>query len=348
MFEPELLTVGDFNGDGNLDLAITQHLFSEVSVMLGKGDGTFPAHVEYSCGFSPFGIVVADVNGDGKIDLATIDYGDSNVATLSLFLGNGDGSFQNHLDFPDGGFGGGAIAQGDLDGNGSIDLVFTNRVQASISVLLNTPVIAIAPIAVAFPAQTVGTQSQPQAITIGNPGSAPLVLNSIGMAGSNPGDFSSNSTCSGALGAGKSCTVSMAFAPQRKGARQAFVDVKHNAPSREQHVSLVGTGTYVLLSSSSLGFGDQDIGTVSAPQTVTLTNKGSANLKLSKVAIAGSGKADFAIQQNSCVGSLGAGGSCQIGIVFQPKKAGLLGASLNISDNGGGSPQKVGLSGMGR
>src|SRR5262249_26274687 len=149
VFDPEHVVSGDFNNDGNLDLAVGTHFNSRVSIMLGVGDGSFPTHVEYTVGFSPLSLVAADVNGDGKLDLATAD-GGFTTGLLSLLINNGDGTFGNEMDFSTGAFSSFAVAAGDLDGNGSTDFVVTNRVPANVSVLLNTPVIAIAPHIIKF------------------------------------------------------------------------------------------------------------------------------------------------------------------------------------------------------
>ncbi len=87
---------GDFNGDGKLDLAATNNTDNTVSVLLGKGDGTFQAHVDYATGASPKQVVVGDFNGDGNLDLA-ITNATSN--TMSVLLGNGDGTFRPHVDY---------------------------------------------------------------------------------------------------------------------------------------------------------------------------------------------------------------------------------------------------------
>jgi len=74
--------VGDFNGDGKLDLAVVVAYGSAVNVLLGNGDGTFQAPVNYGVGTNPLSVAVGDFNGDGKPDLAVANFGSSNVSIL--------------------------------------------------------------------------------------------------------------------------------------------------------------------------------------------------------------------------------------------------------------------------
>ena len=84
------IAVGDFNGDTNLDLAVTNYGSNTVSVLLGAGNGTFAANVDYATGGTPAGIAVGDFNGDNKPDLAVAGIIGN---TVSVLLGNGNGTF---------------------------------------------------------------------------------------------------------------------------------------------------------------------------------------------------------------------------------------------------------------
>jgi hypothetical protein len=94
--------VADFNGDGHLDLAVTNFGFRDrfhddpggLTVFLGNGDGTFEGPQAYRVGNHPESVVAADVNGDGHPDLVVGNQADSGSPELSVLLGNGDGTFQ--------------------------------------------------------------------------------------------------------------------------------------------------------------------------------------------------------------------------------------------------------------
>src|SRR6266853_360353 len=74
---PAAIVVSDLNHDGNLDLVVANQTDGTVSVLLGKSDGTFGAHTDFSVGSGPMGIVAADFTGSGFLDLAVADSGDS-------------------------------------------------------------------------------------------------------------------------------------------------------------------------------------------------------------------------------------------------------------------------------
>ena len=96
---PVASVVGDFNQDGNKDLAVANRGSNNVSVLLGNGDGTFQPPVNFPVGGSPNSIVMDYFNGDSIQDLAVAN--GSNLS-ISVLLGNGNGTFQPALNFPAG------------------------------------------------------------------------------------------------------------------------------------------------------------------------------------------------------------------------------------------------------
>jgi uncharacterized protein (UPF0548 family) len=129
---PTSVAVGDFNGDGKADLAVTNGSANTVSILLGKGDGTFQAAVNYGAGSNPVSVAVGDFNGDGKADLAVANYVSNNVSVL---LGNGDASFQPAVNYSVGSYPD-SVAVGDFNGDGKADLVVANANNEDVSVLL--------------------------------------------------------------------------------------------------------------------------------------------------------------------------------------------------------------------
>lgn len=127
--DPRYIAVGDLNGDGKPDL-ITANFNTyygpgacDVSVLLGKGDGTFNAKVDYTVGWGPSSIAIGDFNLDGHPDLAVPNYYSNDV---SILLGNGDGTFGTKEDYP-AGTGSGFVAVGDFNGDSKPDLAVANR-----------------------------------------------------------------------------------------------------------------------------------------------------------------------------------------------------------------------------
>jgi hypothetical protein len=130
------VAVGDFNGDGKLDVAV---LGSGVSVFLGKGDGTFGAPIGSAAANSSGDVAVGDFNGDGELDLvATITTG-NNQSQVSVLLGNGDGTFQTAVNYPIDAPTINGMVIGDFNGDGRLDIIcatqFTGS-SAELSVLL--------------------------------------------------------------------------------------------------------------------------------------------------------------------------------------------------------------------
>jgi hypothetical protein len=131
---PSSLAVGDFNGDGNLDLAVTNQQDNTVTILLGNGDGTFTsAPVNPATGNGSASIAAGDFNGDGNLDLAVANQQDN---TVTILLGNGNGTFTAAPASPATGNGPASIAVGDFNGDGNLDLAVTNQQDKTVAILL--------------------------------------------------------------------------------------------------------------------------------------------------------------------------------------------------------------------
>ena len=115
--------MGDFTGDGRLDLATSFPTLHEVSVLLGNGDGTFQPQLKFALPGVAGSLASGDFNDDGRLDLAVTTY----PRGVFLLLGNGDGTFQAPLLSAEGernAFG--SLVAGDFNGDGKLDLASTN------------------------------------------------------------------------------------------------------------------------------------------------------------------------------------------------------------------------------
>ncbi len=105
-------------------------------------------------------------------------------------------------------------------------------------------------------------------------------------------------------------------------------------------VAKIAVGPSIALTPTSLTFPAQDVGTTSAPQTVTVDSKGDAPLAISNISISG----DFA-ETNTCTAPLPLGSSCTISVTFTPTAGGTRNGTLTITDNAPGSPHRISLVG---
>jgi hypothetical protein len=245
------ILAGDFNNDGIPDLAVAINSANTVSILLGNGDGTFQTAVDYPTGISPYGLAIGDFNGDGIPDLAVSNNNCSApgsscpTGTVSILLGNGDGTFQQNVDYLVGLYPQ-LLAEAELSGEGGADLAVPNFFSNTVSVLLNLPVISVFPNSVAFGNEAVGKKSKPHAITIANPSGTPIGIASVKVAGTDPGDFAQTNTCPVSpvtLAAGATCAITVTFTPAASGNRSCKIEVTDTVPGSPQSITLTGNGT---------------------------------------------------------------------------------------------------------
>jgi hypothetical protein len=192
----------------------------------------------------------------------------------------------------------------------------------------------------------IGTTSKPKKLTLTNMASSTLAINMIYTAGANAGDFAQTNTCGSSLAAGASCTIFVTFAPTVENKRKALLGISSSDPASPDAIALSGSGTLVSISPANLLFGNQQVSTHSTPLHVTLKNTGNTQLNFTTISIVGMDAGDFS-QTNTCGTSIAGGASCTITVTFTPTVIGKRTAVVSISDDGGGSPQKVTLIGKG-
>jgi FG-GAP-like repeat/Bacterial Ig-like domain (group 3) len=129
------VTVGDFNGDGYLDLAVDNYADNTFSLLKGNGSGGFTALAGITTVFSdPSDVALTDLNGDGKLDLVWVD--NSSFGVLAWALGNGDGTFGQENDLT-AGASLNYLTLGDFNGDGKIDVAASSVSSGSVTVFLN-------------------------------------------------------------------------------------------------------------------------------------------------------------------------------------------------------------------
>jgi hypothetical protein len=309
---------------------------------------------------SPLPVTVTNV-GTATVTITSIvastNYTEANACPATLVAGTGTGSSCTvNVSFA-------PTAAGALPGTLTVTYTSAGSASPQTAVVSLTGTgtaatggtITIVPTSLTFGSQAVGSTSATQTVTVNNTGNTTVTFTSIAMSGDFAGATLAQCPSIGADAA--PCTFQISFKPTAAGTRPGAITFTDNATGSPQTVTLTGTGTggtaTVTVTPSSLAFGSQAVSTTSAPLSVTVTNTGTGAVNFGGFTITGTNAGDFAVPAGtsggacSATGTLAAGASCTIGVLFTPGANGARTATLNIADSATGSPQMVALSGTG-
>ncbi len=210
------------------------------------------------------------------------------------------------------------------------DLVHTQVVTLT-GTGVQPPAFGVSPPQLIFATVDAGASSPPATLTVSNTGGAPLAHPGFQIVGSSAGSFATGATtCGPTLSNGSSCTVQVTFTPATTGGNTATLVVSSSSVGVVLvSVPLNGTGhwaTGLNVNPPQLNFPVVIAGQSSAVQTVTITNMSGSTASAPAVTIS----PQFGVAQNRCLGSMNAGGSCTVGVVFQPTSSGPVTGALTI------------------
>ena len=233
----------------------------------------------------------------------------------------------------------------DADGRciASVIVPLTGGGAAPVAEVATTPPTPPAALALDFGDVSSPSAGVTQAFTVNNTGTAPLLITSAAVTGTDALSFTATpqAACASVAPSG-SCTVDVVFAPTSIGAKTATVTVFHNSnnlPGSTSVVTVTGTGTAPVanITPASLAFGTQAVGTTSVAQIISVQNTGNGTLNISAPTIGGVNGNQFNLT-NGCGVTVAPGASCNISVTFAPTTAGAKTGSVSITHNSNNVP----------
>jgi len=265
------IAAADFNADGILDLAVANTYVDTsgpgtVTVLLGKGNGTFTAAASPLTGILPQSVAAVDLNGDGVVDLFTAN-ASSNTATI--LLGKGDGTFLTSVS-PAAGRNPIFAAAGDFNGDGLTDIAAANNNASALTVLLAQESVTATATATGISPLGSGTH-QVDASYPGNSSYGSSVSAAVGLTAVTPPSFAVSSTAvTVAPGAttGNSSTITLTPAGGFTGSVVLTATITSSPSGAQQLPTLsFGTSSPVVLNGVASATGTLTISTITASAT---------------------------------------------------------------------------------
>lgn len=202
----------------------------------------------------------------------------------------------------------------------------------------------------------VGTTNTLLQSTITNSGNLSLTLGTLSLSGAGAADYAidGSSTCasSGVVAASGSCVVAVRFSPSVAGARNATLNLPHNAPGSPNTVTLNGTANPIPVptisaDAASLTFGDTQLG-ANTVRTVNVQNVGTANLNFSAFNRTGTGAADYSLGGTCSTSTpLAPSAGCTVIVTFAPSALGSRPGVLTLASDASNGAYVLSLSGQG-
>jgi hypothetical protein len=204
------------------------------------------------------------------------------------------------------------------------------------------PAISLSSASLTYDAQTVGTTSASQTITVTNSGIAPLTVSRLAISG----DFNETDSCTAAtIGVSRICTIQIRFLPSSTGNRPGLLTIYGNVAGGQATATLFGSGTPaspLALNPVTIAFPSTLVNATSAAQNITLSNSGSTAITLQAPSVAGT---DFKISASTCGSTLPPSTGCTLSVTFTPTGSGPRNVTFSISDSAG--TQTASLTGTG-